>query len=255
MRHALTTGLLLTCVALGSIAADAPIPVKSADPAGSVGGRVEPAAAPVLTDAEKQGGWKLLFDGVSTDGWRGLGMDGFPKDLWVIENHCLHCLGGKKINDLVTIQTHENFELSFEWMIPKKDGNSGVKYRVQEKKGEGFAFGPEYQCMNDPGVNDKHATGSLYDVLPPQGKRLAPGSEFNHSSIVVRGDHVEQWLNGAKVVEFEFGSDALEALAGSKFKDRPEWGRDPRGHIALQDHHDEVWFRNLKVRELPAAEK
>jgi hypothetical protein len=251
MRYALATCLLLSCVAVGSLAADAP---KPSDPAAHAAVAAPSSVAPTLTDAEKQAGWKLLFDGASSDGWRGLGMDTFPKDLWVIENNCLHCLGGKKSNDLVTVQTYENFELSFEWLIPKPKGNSGVKYRVQEKKGEGFAFGPEYQCMNDPGVTDKNATGSLYDVLPPQGKKLAPEGEFNQSRIVVRGNHAEHWLNGVKVVEFEFGSDALKAaVAKSKFKDHPEWGRDPRGHIALQDHHDETWFRNLKIRELPAG--
>ncbi|MDB5355537.1 MAG: hypothetical protein JWN24_1990 [Phycisphaerales bacterium] len=206
---------------------------------------------PTLTDAQKQAGWKLLFDGVSTAGWRGLGMESFPKDLWLIEDGCLHCLGGKMINDLVTVDTYENFELTFEWMIPKDQGNSGLKYRVQEKKGEGFAFGPEYQCMYDPGVEDKNATGSLYDVLPPKGKKLAPKGEFNESRLLVKGNHVEHWLNGVKVVEYEFGSGALkEAVAKSKFKNHPEWARDPKGHIALQDHHDEVFFRNLKIREI-----
>jgi hypothetical protein len=212
---------------------------------------------PTLTDSEKQAGFKLLFDGTTTAGWRGLGMEGFPKDRWVIENGCLHCVGDEhskaKPNDLVTTDTFENFELSFEWLVPKAKGNSGVKYRVQEKKGEGFAFGPEYQCMNDPGVENKDASGALYDVLPPKGKTLAPDGQFNRSRILVRGNHAEHWLNGVKVVEFEWGSDALKAaVAQSKFKNTPEWGRDPRGHIALQDHHDEIWFRNVKVRDLGA---
>lgn len=231
--------LLILCAAPKSPAADAPAPAP-------------PATRPVLTDAEKQAGWKLLFDGVSTAGWRGLGMEEFPKDIWLIENGCFHCLGGPKSNDLVTVDTYENFELAFEWMVPKHLGNSGLKYRVQEKKGQGFAFGPEYQCMYDPDVVDKNATGSLYDVLPPVGKKLEPAGQFNQSRIVVRGNHVEHWLNGVKVVEFEFGSDALKAaIAQSKFKKTPEWGRDPRGHIVLQDHHDEAFFRNLMIRELP----
>ena len=118
---------------------------------------------PTLTDTEKQAGWKLLFDGVSTAGWRGLGMDEFPP-VWVVETGCLRCLGGYKgANDLVTADTYENFEMSFEWMFPKKSGNSGVKYRVQEQKGKGYAFGPEYQCMNDPDATDIHASGALYD--------------------------------------------------------------------------------------------
>jgi hypothetical protein len=213
----------------------------------------EPATQPVLTDAEKQAGWTLLFDGVSTQGWRGLGMDGFPSDIWVIQDGCFHCLGGLKSNDLVTEKKYQNFELTFEWMVPKLDGNSGVKYRVQEQKGKGFAFGCEYQCMYDPGKTDKQATGSLYDVLPPQGNKLEPAGQFNKSRILINGNHGEHWLNGVKVVEFEFGSDELNAaIAKSKFK-KTDWGKNPLGHIILQDHHDEVWFRNIKIRELPGG--
>src|SRR6476646_9676096 len=127
-----------------------------------------PAERPSLSDAEKAQGWVLLFDGVTTKGWRGLGADSFPSNRWRVEDGCLHCLGGEgRTNDIITERKYENFELSFEWRVPKAPGNTGVKYRVQEKKGDGFAFGPEYQIMYDPGVNDKHATASLYDVLPP----------------------------------------------------------------------------------------
>ncbi len=208
---------------------------------------------PALTDAEKQDGWKLMFDGVSTAGWRGLGMDGFP-EVWVVQDGCLRCLGGYKgANDLVTVDEYENFEMSFEWMFPKKSGNSGVKYRVQEQKGKGYAFGPEYQCMNDPDATDKHASGSLYDIFAPEGKKLMPQGEFNKSRIIVQGNHVEHWLNGVKVVSAEFGSDAMNAaLAQSHFKNS-DWGKKPRGHIILQDHHSEVFFRNLKIRVLPDA--
>ena len=211
------------------------------------------SASASLTDAEKQGGWKLLFDGATTAGWRGLGMDGFPHDQWTIENGCFHCLGKPgKTNDLITDRKYENFELSFEWMVPKAMGNSGVKYRVQEQKGEGFAFGPEYQLMYDPGVNDKHATGSLYDVLPPKGKKLQPEGRFNESRIIVKGNHGEHWLNGVKVVEFDFASPELrDAVSRSKFKNT-DWAKNPLGYIALQNHHDEVFFRNIKLRELPA---
>ena len=197
----------------------------------------------------------LLFDGKTTAGWRGLGIKDFPNNRWEVRDGCLHCLGGPgRTTDLITERKYENFELIFEWMVPKDLGNSGVKYRVQEKKGDGFAFGPEYQLMYDPAANDKQATGSLYDVLPPSGKKLQPKGEFNQSRLLVRGDHVEHWLNGVKVVEYDFGSDRLkQALRKSKFKNRPDWGRDPLGFIALQDHHDEVFFRNLKLRELPPS--
>ena len=224
---------------------------RAAEPA------TRPTTRPTLTDAETQAGWKLLFDGVSTAGWRGLGRDDFPAGRWVVQDGCLRCLGNAgskaKADDLVPTQQFENFELSFEWMTPKKGGNSGVKYRVQEKKGEGFAFGPEYQCIDDGDKVDKGATGSLYDVLPPHDKKVNPAGQFNQSKIVVRGDHVEHWLNGVKVLEYEFGSDAFKAaVAQSKFKTSPTWGKTAKGYVALQDHNDEAWFRNIRIRELPA---
>ncbi|HWE04338.1 MAG TPA: DUF1080 domain-containing protein [Tepidisphaeraceae bacterium] len=209
-----------------------------------------------LGDAEKQAGWKLLFDGHSTEGWRGLGMDRFPNNFWEIKDGCLHCAGGAKGNDIITADKYDNFDLTFEWMIPKLSGNSGVKYRVQETKGNGAAFGCEFQCMYDPGVEGKDATGSLYDVFPPKGKKLVPRGEFNQSRILVQGNHVEHWLNGVKVVEYEFGSDAFNsAVAKSKFKNSKTWAKEPLGYIALQYHHDEVFFRNLKIRQMPAASK
>jgi hypothetical protein len=214
----------------------------------------KPQPAPTLTDAEKQAGWKLLFDGVSTTGWRGLGLEGaaFPADAWEVKNGCLHCLGGKKTDDLITLDKHDSFEFSFEWMVPKFKGNSGVKYRVQEEKGKTFAFGCEYQLMYDPGVEGKDATGSLY-VLPPVGKKLMPQGEFNQSRILIQGNHVEHWLNGVKVLEFEFWNDSFKAAAAkSKFGKSATWAKEPKGYIALQDHHDEIWFRNMKLRDLPA---
>jgi hypothetical protein len=210
---------------------------------------------PTLSEAEKEAGWKLMFDGVSTNGWRGLGMDGFP-EVWVVQDGCLRCLGGgKNANDLVTVDEYENFEMSFEWMIPKLHGNSGVKYRVQEEKGKGYAFGCEYQCMNDPEAFDKHASGALYDVFAPEGKKLAPDGKFNQSRIVVQGNHVEHWLNGVKVIDAEFGSEAMKAaLAQSHFRNS-DWGKKALGHIILQDHHSEVFFWNLKIRALGSKQE
>jgi len=214
-----------------------------------------PANLPTLSNDEKVAGWKLLFDGVNTTGWRGLGMEGVPA-CWVVQDGCLKCVGGNKdTNDLVTMDTYQNFEFSFEWLIPKLKGNSGVKYRVQEQKGKGYAFGPEYQIMNDPDVANKNASGFLYDLFAPEGKKLAPEGKFNQSRIVVQGNHVEHWLNGVKVVKAEFGSEAMEAaLAKSHFKNT-DWGKKPEGHIALQNHHSEVLFRNLKIRLLPSEVK
>jgi hypothetical protein len=232
--------LLVVVPCLASLAADAPGPVK-----------------PSLTDAEKQAGWKLLFDGETTAGWRGLGQDAFPDKAWNVKDGCLHCLGGTDAkDDLTTSETYENFELSWEWMMPKEMGNSGVKYRIQEAKGKTAAYGPEYQMMTDGDKIDKNATGSLYDVLPPHDKKTRPPGEFNQSRILQHGDHVEHWLNGVKVLEFDFSSaDVKAAVAKSKFKKNGDWAKQARGHIILQDHTDEAYFRNIKIRELPMSEK
>lgn len=212
-----------------------------------------PQTQPSLTDAEKAAGWKLIFDGKTTTGLRGLGMDHFPSEAWEIKDGYLHCLGGAKVVDLITTDKHESFEMTWEWLIPKLKGNSGVKYRVQETEGQHSAFGCEYQLMLDPGVENKDATGSLYDVLPPTGKKLVPEGQFNQSRILVQGNHVEHWLNGVKVVEYEFWNDAFkEAVAKSKFAKSKVWAREPKAYIALQDHHDEIYFKNMKIRDISA---
>ncbi|HZL35603.1 MAG TPA: DUF1080 domain-containing protein [Tepidisphaeraceae bacterium] len=243
--------LAISCILFFSI-----LPASfAADAPASSGPFVIAPTIPSLTDSEKQAGWKLLFDGKTTTGWRGLGRDDFPDQIWEVRDGCLHCRGGKKADDLVTVDKYDNFELAFDWMVPKRLGNSGVKYRVQEKKGNGFAFGCEYQCMYDPGANGKDATGSLYDVLPPKGKHLNPQGQFNTSRILVSGNHVEHWLNGVRVLQYEFGSDEFKkAVAKSKFKNSRTWAKEPLGYIVLQDHNDEVYFRNLKIRTRPKSE-
>ena len=131
--------------------------------------------------------------------------------------------------------------------------NTGVPpvLTMQETKGKGGAYGCEYQMMADGEKADKDATASLYDVLPPKNKKLKPEGQYNESRIIVRGNKVEHWLNGQKTVEFEFWSEAFKAaVAKSKFKDSKVWAREPKGFIALTDHHDEAHFRNIKIREL-----
>lgn len=217
-----------------------------------------PATTPVaaepntLTARESADGWVLLFDGKTPAGWRVLGGEGVPADVWTVRDgllvHPPGKIGGK---DLIYDRPVENFELSWEWRVPKPDGNSGIKYRVQETQGKGGAFGPEYQMMADGDKADKDATASLYDVLPPKNKKLVPPDEFNVSRIVVRGNHVEHWLNGQQTVAFEFWTDAFnEAVAKSKFKASKVWARNPKGYIALTDHGDEAHFRNIKLREI-----
>ena len=213
-----------------------------------------------LTKAEKAAGWKLLFDGKTTAGWRGFKKQDFPKSGWIVEDGCLKLLAKDKRGsgdggDIISTDKFNDFELQFEWRVAP-GGNSGVKYFITEER-EG-AIGHEYQTIDEAGyagkLGIKQTTAGLYDVLPPNGKRvLRPAGEFNHSRIIVNGKHVEHWLNGAKVLEYQLESEALKAgIAESKFKNVAGWGTKFSTPILLQDHGDEVCFRNLKIRELPA---
>jgi len=170
-----------------------------------------------LTKAEKKAGWKLLFDGKTLAGWRGLGMDHVPNGLWIVENGLIRKVNtgnvkklpdGRPVEggDLMTIDTFENFELTFEWKI-NKAGNSGLKYNVSEEMSQKYgskysALGFEYQLLddNDPSYRGKlklsQFSGSLYDLLPAKNITLKPIGEFNSSRILVDGNHVEHWLNG-----------------------------------------------------------
>ncbi len=210
------------------------------------------AADNTLTDAEKAGGWKPLFDGHSTSGWRNFKKATFPTKGWVVEDGCLkHTLKGGG-GDIITDASFDDFELSFEWRLAP-DGNSGVKYFITENRNS--ALGHEYQLVtaNDPEASEqptKHVTASFYDVLPTRMSiKLRPAGQFNESRILVRGNHVEHWLNGEKTLAYELGSAEVKAaVAKSKFKNLAGFGEKLRGHLLLQDHGGEVWFRNLKIR-------
>jgi 3-keto-disaccharide hydrolase len=216
-------------------------------------------ASAQLTSAERAQGWRLLFDGTSTNGWRGFKKSAFPTTGWVVESGWLKHVkttgqdsqGG---GDIVSIDTFGDFDLRFEWKI-SVGGNSGVKYLVTEDRDGPIAH--EYQVIDDAKhpdalIGPHRATAALYDVIPaPANKPLKPAGDINSGRIVINGNHVEHWLNGVKVIEYELGSAALkEGKAKSKFKDVPGWEDKLKGHILLQDHGDEVYFRNIKIREL-----
>jgi Domain of Unknown Function (DUF1080) len=205
---------------------------------------------------------RYLFDGKTSTGWRGFKKAAFPEKGWVVENGWLKRLPTKGedsrgAGDIITIDTFDNFDLQFEWKVAP-GGNSGVKYLVTEDRSGPIAH--EYQVIDDARHEDaklgaNRTTAALYDAIaPPANKPLKPAGEINSGRIVVNGMHAEHWLNGVKVIDYELESPALRAAkAKSKFKDEPGWGTKLKGHILLQDHGDEVWFRNIRIRELPAS--
>ncbi|HTS87639.1 MAG TPA: DUF1080 domain-containing protein [Gemmatimonadales bacterium] len=205
-----------------------------------------------LTAAEKSAGWRLLFDGKTTKGWRGYQKKDVPAG-WVVEDGTLTRVASA--GDLITLRQYKDFELSLEWKI-SEGGNSGVMYRVTEGSEETYMTGPEMQVLDDArhpdGKSRLTAAGADYGLYPAPAGIVRPPGEWNQIRIVVRGHHVEHWMNGVKVVEYELESPDWEArVAKSKFKQWPGYGRAPKGHIALQDHGDRVWFRSIKIRELP----
>jgi hypothetical protein len=202
-----------------------------------------------LTAEEQQAGWKLLFDGKTTEGWRGFRKQTPPEKGWVVEEGCLKKIARVRGGDIVSLEQFTDFELQWDWKIPAK-ANNGIKYFITESRTS--AIGHEYQMIDDSGVKvPKHRTASFYDVLPPGNVNLKPMGEWNHSRILVRGNQVEHWLNGDKVLAYELGSpEVLAAVQNSKFKDVEGFGTKITGHILLTDHTDEAWFRNIKIRRL-----
>jgi hypothetical protein len=203
-------------------------------------------ALAVSAASAAEGGWTVLFDGKSTEHFRGYKQKSFPTNNWKVEDGTLHCLpkGGP---DLVTVEKYESFDLEFEWKV-SPGGNSGVMYRVAETQGAPYQTGPEYQVLENP----KTSAGALYALIAPnQAKTLKPVGEWNSSRILVNKSHVEHWLNGAKVVEYQWGSPEVKDLvAKSKFKGWPTFMGETTGHIDFQAHGQEVWYRNIRVKRL-----
>jgi hypothetical protein len=220
---------------------------------------LQKGATPVqnrLTDDETRAGWALLFDGSTLSGWRGYKRTDASATRWKIEDGMLTVdpAGGKDTRgalDLITTATYDTFELTFEWRVAH-GGNSGVKYFVLEDRDA--AIGHEYQIIDDERhpdakIGPKRQTSAFYDVLAASNRPLKPAGEFNLSRIVVRGNTVEHWLNGTKVLQYQLETPELQAaIEQSKFKGIERFGKLQKGHILLQDHGDRVWYRNIRIR-------
>jgi hypothetical protein len=206
------------------------------------------AAPNTLTPAEKAAGWKLLYDGKSLDGWRGFKRD-IPDGGWKAKGALSP--DPKTSKDIITKDQFENFELSFQWKISAK-GNSGVMFHVIEVGDETYESGPEYQILdNAHGEKPPQQAASLFALYAPSTDATRPPGDWNQGKIRVDHGRVEHWLNGVKVVEYEIGSPEFKAkVAASKFRQWPQFATGKTGHIALQNHGDEVWFRDLKIKVL-----
>ena len=217
-----------------------------------------------ISTREAKEDWKLLWDGKTTNGWRGAKISSFPTNGWTIDNGILKVQksdGGESTNggDIVTTRKYKNFILKVDFKITE-GANSGVKYFVNPdlNKGEGSAIGCEFQILDDLrhpdaklGVRGNRTLGSLYDLIPAPDNKPFNFHEFNTAMVVVQGNHVEHWLNGVKIIEYERNNQMWKALVNfSKYVDWPDFGNAAEGNILLQDHGDEVWFKNVKIKEL-----
>jgi hypothetical protein len=210
--------------------------------------------------AQQSNGWHYLFDGKSINELRGYKMDSFP-NAWKVENGALVAQTDVPNVDLVTKDTYTNFDLTLEWAMSKA-GNSGIFYNVQENSSHESGNGNspnwldnfEFQLLDDIDFNDhepRRSAGSLYDLITPQNKVLKPVGEFNTARLLVNHGHVEQWINGVKVVEYEIGSKEINGLISkSKYRTNPNFAKSTSGHIMFQHHGQKVWLRNIKIKRL-----
>jgi hypothetical protein len=215
--------------------------------------------ANALTAKEKAAGWQLLFDGKTASAWRSFKGDKFPDKGWKVVDGALVHEKAVKAGDIVTRDSYENFDLRFDFRLSPR-ANSGVKYLVDENlvkdSKQGVAF--EYQVLDDAlhpdankGKNGNRKCGGLYDLIPPTEAAAKPMGEWNEGRILVENNKVEHWLNGKKVLSFVRGGPELKAaIADSKFKDIAGFGENTSGRILLQDHNDEIAYRNIKIRKI-----
>lgn len=211
----------------------------------------EYAPANILSSEESAAGFRLLFDGITTNGWRGYRRATMPEG-WRVVNGLLTRVG--RAGDIVTTDRFTNFELRLEWKVAPR-GNSGIMFHVSEDHEWSYHSGPEFQILDDAahpdGASRLTAAGSNYALHAAPPGVVRPAGQWNQVRLIVNAPRVEHWLNGVKVVEYDLWSTEWEALVQrSKFVAWPSYGRSRSGHIAIQDHGDLVEFRSIRIREL-----
>jgi len=236
-RRLLNAGLVLI-VALGTGRSSSAQPIAFERPSGSN----------TLTSSEQAAGWRLLFDGSTTSGWRGFRQPGVPAGWQVVDGALTRVAAG---GDLITTDRFANFELDLEWQIAP-GGNSGIMFRVSEVAADAAHLtGPEVQVLDNAGAPNPGPlgfAGACYGLYAPSQDVTKPAGSWNAVRLIANGSHIEHWLNGVKIVEYELGSDDWKArVAACKWKDRPDYGTRSRGHIAIQDHGDRVSYRSLRI--------
>ena len=205
-----------------------------------------------LSSAERQEGWRLLFDGTSVAGWRLYDRVGTPEGWQAVDGELVRTGRG---GDIITTESFRNFDLVLDWKI-RPGGNSGIFYRAALGSGAIYFSAPEMQILDDSvhvdGKSPLTSAGAVYGLYPARPGTARPVGEWNTARVLVNGNHVEHWLNGQKIAEYELGSEEWRRKVGSsKFKQWPEYGKSAEGHIGLQDHGDWIAFRNIRIRVLP----
>ncbi len=213
----------------------------------------------IITSAKSEDKWITLFNGKKVTGLRGYGQKGFPEKAWKVENGTLKTITrgqGGQPRDLVTVGSFTDFEFECEWKVSPR-GNSGIMYRVKETNRPAYVTGPEMQVLDDERHPDGKSNfplrtaGSLYDMIGKgmKDKKYNKAGQWNKVRIVCKDNNVEHWMNGEKLLAYKWGSDEVAAMIKkSKFKTWKGFMQEPKGHIAIQHHGEEVWYRNIRVR-------
>jgi hypothetical protein len=230
---------------------------NSAAPPAATTGTDTSTAAKTSVDTSSKTGWQNLFDGVTTTGWHSYGKTIADATWKVVDGAIMMDTTVKHGADLVSDGTYDNFDLKLEWKI-SKNGNSGILFYVQEdtvKYKETYRSGPEMQVLDNDGHPDgkilKHRAGDLYDLIKSSSEPVKPAGEWNQAEVIANKGQLELKLNGVTVVSTTLWDDNWKKLiAGSKFKDMPNWGTFTSGKIALQDHGNAVWYRNIQIKKL-----